>query len=119
MLLLFVVMLVVFVFIVFMVTFWCPQSLWLCVRVVWPNGGVSMMWFVWFLMLFLWLLLWLFVVVAMVLIMVNYCDFGGCGRLELWLLCGDFGCVKWCGCVVNVVDVVVSMWCDVLGMRKA
>ena len=45
--------------------------------------------------------------------------FGGCGRLELWLLCGDFGGVKWCGCVVNVVDVVVSMWCDVLVLKMA
>ena len=73
-LLLFVMMFVVVVFMVTMVTFWCPQSLWLCVRVVWPNGGVSVMWFVWFLMLFLWLLLLLFVVVAKVFIMVNYCD---------------------------------------------
>ena len=29
---------------------------------------------------------------------------GACGRLPMYGWCGDFGCVKWCGCVVDVGD---------------
>ena len=45
MLLLFVVIFVVVVLMVTMVTFWCPQSSWLCVCVCWPSEVVVMMLF--------------------------------------------------------------------------
>ena len=69
----FVMMFVVVVFMLSMVTFWCLESLGLCVMCgcAVRIGGVLMLFLV-FIMLFLLLLLLLLVVVVMVLSMVNF-----------------------------------------------